>query len=128
MRVLVVDNNESFLKLFQFYASMELKGVDCLFTTSGEESLTMLNEFMISEEPISLVVCDVRMNRMSGIETLKQIRTQYPSLPVILISALLTEELIEEAQLNGATAIIDKDEGIQGINDEIIKILSIKNI
>ena len=50
--------------------------------TSGAEALRLL-----ATEPIEIVVTDVIMPRMDGIELLREIRARYPELPVIAMTA-----------------------------------------
>lgn len=66
-------------------------------------------ELVESNADIKLVLLDVQMPDMSGIETLRRIRDIRPDLPVVIVSAYVTEKYIEEARLAGATGYVAKD-------------------
>jgi two-component system response regulator PilR (NtrC family) len=70
---------------------------------SGEEALHMLER----EEP-DLVLLDLMLPTMSGMEVLKQIRRQYPELVVVIITAFSSIEGAIEAMREGAYHYIPK--------------------
>jgi DNA-binding NtrC family response regulator len=51
---------------------------------------------------------DIKMTGISGVEALKQMREIVPTLPVVLVSAYATDDLVEEAKRVGAYAILSK--------------------
>ncbi len=77
--------------------------------SSGEEALALM-----SEAPPSLVITDVRMPGMSGLDLLKSIRAEYPQTAVIMLTAFGTVQTAVEAMKTGAydylTKPIDYDE------------------
>ena len=75
------------------------------FAEDGEEVLNILAEG--SDAP-SLVILDVRMPRKDGITTLKEIRYQNRSLPVIMLSGLSSASNVAEALENGANKFLTK--------------------
>lgn len=54
------------------------------------------------------VISDMRMPGMSGLELLHQLAQRTPRTPVILISAYVTDQLIERAALAGAQCLLKK--------------------
>ena len=81
--LLVVDDDPDILRIVQFFLSKQNFHVHA--ATDGEEALKMLDE----HENIELVLSDVMMPKISGLELLKQLRSteKYAEIPVILISA-----------------------------------------
>jgi CheY-like chemotaxis protein len=77
--VLVVDDHESFLSFIQH--GLTRHGYRPVTATSGAEALRLL-----AAEPIEIVVTDVIMPGMDGIELLREIRARYPDLPVIAMT------------------------------------------
>ncbi len=71
--------------------------------SSGEHALKIATEF----EP-NLVLMDIRMPGLSGIEAARQIKADHPSMPVILISTTHPEELALTADLTDADVVIWK--------------------
>ena len=57
---------------------------------------------MVKSEPLDLILMDVRMATMSGIEALKQIKTYNPAIPVIIMTAYSSVDTAVEALKSGA--------------------------
>lgn len=100
--LLVVDDDESTLALLMqvFSATCEVVG-----TTSGEEALRLL-----AQQPFDLVLLDIMMPVMSGLEVLEAIRRDETlvELPVILISARSSQNDVVEGLQRGANDYISK--------------------
>jgi len=79
-RVLLVDDSESIRLLYE--KEMEEEGYQMLLAASGEEALELLER-----EEVDLVVLDIKMKQMSGLEALQHIVKEKKNLPVILCSA-----------------------------------------
>ena len=71
--------------------------------SSGQEALDILKE-----QKIHLITLDLKMPKLSGIETLREIRKIDRQVPVIIITGYGTREDEEEARLYGARAFISK--------------------
>jgi two-component system, NarL family, invasion response regulator UvrY len=70
---------------------------------SGEEALALVNEY----EP-QLVLVDVRMPGMGGIETTRRILADHPDVVVVLISIEELANIPSDAQTSGAAAVVNK--------------------
>ncbi|MRD73065.1 response regulator [Rhodocyclus tenuis] len=77
--------------------TLELAGVRVLAADGGASALQLL-----AAQPVSLVVSDVRMMPMDGITLLKEIRSQFPHLPVVLMTAFADVDRAVEAMRSGA--------------------------
>ncbi|GHU36591.1 sigma-54-dependent Fis family transcriptional regulator [Betaproteobacteria bacterium] len=77
--------------------TLELAGQAVVSAPGGEEALRLL-----SEQPVSLVVSDVRMMPMDGITLLKEIRVRHVHLPVVLMTAYADVDRAVEAMRSGA--------------------------
>ncbi len=64
---------------------------------------------------VDIVLMDVRMGGMTGVDALRLIREQHPGLPVILMTAFSTTELLAEAERQGAVRILAKPLAIHGL-------------
>lgn len=80
-----------------------------------------------SRDP-ALVVSDMRMPKMDGIELLLNCRRLYPRLPVILVSAYFSEELERNARSFGAAAVLHKPLDLNVLVDAIIGVLDQKEM
>ena len=80
----------------------------------GEEALQS-----ISDEPPQVIVLDVKMPGLGGIEVLKRVRSDYPRIPVILLTGLgSTEEGTQGMQL-GAVDYLMKPVEIEALIEKI---------
>lgn len=77
--------------------TLELAGQAVISAGSGEAALELL-----AKQAVALVVSDVRMMPMDGITLLKEIRQQWPHLPVVLMTAYADVDRAVEAMRAGA--------------------------
>ncbi|CAN5759952.1 response regulator [soil metagenome] len=109
MKVLVVDDESDIKMLFQQRFRKEIKQGDFnfLFATSGEEALTILGENF--HEAI-LILSDINMPGMSGLQLLEKIRKSYEKPPpiVMMITAYGDEENHKQAMQLGANDFLTK--------------------
>jgi len=77
--------------------TLELAGQAVVSAAGGEEALGLLNA-----QAVALVVSDVRMMPMDGITLLKEIRSRFPHLPVVLMTAFADVDRAVEAMRSGA--------------------------
>ncbi|MCE7948200.1 MAG: hybrid sensor histidine kinase/response regulator [Chloroflexi bacterium CFX4] len=85
---------------------IERLGYTAIETPNAQEALSLL--FGESAVPIDMVISDVWMPGMSGIELLKAVRDRDPELPIAMISARATLHSSLEAINSGAFAYITK--------------------
>ncbi len=100
-RILVVDDDESLRWVTQ--AQLQQSGYQVDAAPNGKEALEK-----VQETPPDLVITDLMMPGMSGIELLKNIRADYPEIIVILVTAFGTVENAVEAMKAGAYDYITK--------------------
>ena len=81
MRVLIVDDEEVLRDVLD--AVLRREGFEVAMASSGEEALSVLD----SDDNIDLVILDIMLPGISGIDTLRSLRISNPSLPVIIITA-----------------------------------------
>ena len=93
--ILVVDDDVSHCTILQ--ALLRGWGYDVALAYSGRAALEQVREHVFD-----LVLCDVRMAEMDGIETLKEIKTLNPAIPVLIMTAFSSVETAVEALKTGA--------------------------
>ena len=77
--------------------TLELAGQSAISASGGVEALKLLET-----QPVGLVVSDVRMMPMDGIALLKEVRSRFPHLPVVLMTAFADVDRAVEAMRSGA--------------------------
>lgn len=102
-RVLVVDDDPDVRQLVEM--KLRLDGIETLTAANGQEALDML-----AEHDVDLVVLDLMMPVMDGIETCKRIRADESrsELPVIMLTANSQATDIQTGLLTGATDYVVK--------------------
>jgi two-component system, NtrC family, response regulator HydG len=63
---------------------------------------------LVRKTDLSLVLMDYKMPDMNGIETVKEIKKIKPDLPIIILTAFLSAELVEEARREGVLTVLSK--------------------
>ncbi|MBS1207101.1 MAG: two component, sigma54 specific, transcriptional regulator, Fis family [Proteobacteria bacterium] len=93
--VLVVDDDVSHCTILQ--ALLRGWGYQVALANSGKEALCQVREHVFD-----VVLCDVRMAEMDGIDTLKEIKMLNPAIPVLIMTAYSSVETAVEAIKSGA--------------------------
>ncbi|MFZ3019389.1 MAG: response regulator [Gallionella sp.] len=106
MKILVVDDDRRIVKTTRDI--LKIQGHDPVVAYSGEEGV----EKVRTEQP-DCVLMDIKMPGISGIEALKLMKQIAPALPVVLVSAYATNEMMDEARQAGAYAVLSKPLNIQ---------------
>lgn len=101
MKILVVDDDRRIVKTT--CDILKIKGHEAIAAYTGEEGVEM-----VKTEAPDCVLMDIRMPGISGVEALRQMKVISPSLPVVLVSAYATGEVVEEAKRAGAYAVLSK--------------------
>jgi DNA-binding response OmpR family regulator len=114
LRVLIVDDEVEFLETL--VKRLRKRKLDVYSATSGEAALSLLKE-----TPVDIVVLDVKMPGMSGLETLRAIKKDNGLLEVIMLTGHASTEVAIEGMEMGAFDYLmkptDIDELVYKIQD-----------
>jgi two-component system, NtrC family, response regulator PilR len=99
--LLIVDDEQSYRQLLSLVFQGD--GHNIRTATNGREALTML-----AESPADIIISDVKMPDMDGIEMLRAVRETQPDLGVVLMTAFASVETAREAFKLGADDFIQK--------------------
>lgn len=100
-RILIVDDDASQRSLLDSF--LKRQGFETVPVSSGEQALEILRT-----EEFQMMISDVRMSGMSGLETLKCVREQHPVLPVLLVTAFPDVRDAVGAMRDGAVNYLQK--------------------
>jgi two-component system response regulator AtoC len=100
-RILIVDDDDSLRESLQLVLAAE--SYDVVAAEDGEAALRL-----IEQTPIDIVLSDLRMPGIDGLELIPQLRRRLPEATIILMSAYGTEDLAIEAMKRGAYDYIAK--------------------
>jgi DNA-binding response OmpR family regulator len=101
MKLLLVDDEEEFVKALAERLKMRDLRSDTVL--DGEEALS----FVEDQEP-DVMVLDLKMPGIDGMEVLRQVRQAYPNIQVIILTGHGTEKHEEEAKRLGAFDYLEK--------------------
>lgn len=121
MKVLIVDDEEMAIKMIEH--QMLAENYEVLTSTDGREAVDIIK----SEHP-DLVISDIMMPFMSGLELLELIKAENKTTPVILISALDDIEVIQTAIGMGADDFVIKPVKMDELSLRIKRVLADHNI
>ncbi|WP_128546517.1 response regulator [Larkinella soli] len=109
MKILVVDDETDIQSLFEQRFRREIRNGDFsfAFAHSGESALTYLTEH---PSEVVLILSDINMPGMSGLELLREIRTTQPAPPpkVMMITAYGDNDSYNQAMQYGANDFLTK--------------------
>jgi DNA-binding NtrC family response regulator len=110
--VLLVDDEEQFLKVLS--QRLEGRGIKVNTSTSGEDALKR-----VEEKDFDAIILDLAMPGMSGIETLKRIRSENPDVQIIMLTGHSSVEKGVEAIKAGAVDFLEKPADLNKIMEKI---------
>ena len=94
------------------------------FTIESVESGSQALERLQTSPPIDLVVTDLTMPEMNGLELVTAVRLQHPEVPVVLATANGSEELAVSALEQGATSYVPKLQLADKLLDTVDQVLA----
>ena len=115
--VLVVDDEEHILKLYEKVLTDDGFGVR--LAKSGEQAIRVAKE-----EEINLVVLDIKMEGLSGLEILTELRKSKRNMPIILNSAYSTYKSDFQSWL--ADAYLVKSSNLEELRSKVHELLEVE--
>jgi DNA-binding NtrC family response regulator len=112
LRVLLVEDEDIFRTVLG--RRLRKRGLDVSGVASGEEALASLER-----EPADVVVLDVKMPGMSGIEALEQIRARFDETEVVMLTGFADATTAVRVMDRGAFAYLMKPVHLEDLIEEI---------
>ncbi|HKE16190.1 MAG TPA: response regulator [Kofleriaceae bacterium] len=99
--ILVVDDERDVLEMIE--AGLGLDGYRVLLADSGEQAIDL-----VAHHRIDLVISDLRMPGMNGVETIARLRQLAPRVPVIVVTGYLSAATADECLALGGVELLPK--------------------
>ena len=119
--ILVVDDELSMRELLEVMLTKEGYEISC--AENGSKAISM-----IEKTDYDLLLCDIRLGDISGIEVIKALKNQNQNTVIIMISAYATTEAAVEAMNQGAYDFVPKPFDNEELKQTIKKALDIKTL
>ena len=118
-RLLIVDDEETLT--FSLYQTFINAPVECevITASSGDEALKR-----VEENPFDIVITDIAMPGINGLDLLSMIKSLNPETKVIVITAYGSDEREEQAFQRGAERYIEKPFDLYEIREIVFNMIS----
>lgn len=118
--VLVVEDDNDLREAL--VDTLEIAGCEVFQADCAEQALSMIPDLALD-----MVVSDINMGEMNGLQLLKEVRAQYPQLPVLIITAYGSVSSSIEAIRNGAVDYLVKPFKPQLLVETISRFVGVAN-
>lgn len=120
-KVLIVDDEEDMLWMLQRNLDSGIPNIETFAAQSGNEALDILNA-----NEINLVITDINMPGMSGLELLTEVSSKWPNTKVIIMTAYPSNAFENKARKEGAVQFVEKPFDIQDMRKIVEEALHTK--
>ena len=101
-QILIIDDDMNLRDMIGF--SLQGVGYEVVLAADGREGVEKHRE-----QPADLIVTDIYMSGQEGLETIQQLRKEFPSVPIIAMSgAVLANTMLTIAENLGAAKVLHK--------------------
>jgi len=117
--ILVVDDETDVEDLFrqQFRRDLRMERFEMSFASSATDALACVAK--ASTRPLILILSDINMPGMTGLEMLPKVKEIRPDVPVIMITAYGDDSTKQRALENGAEGLLTKPIDFEALRKEI---------
>ncbi|MBN1350257.1 response regulator [candidate division KSB1 bacterium] len=109
-KILIVDDEEDLTWSIARSLTKDCKLFEIFCVNAGDKALEFL-----SKTSVDLVITDVRMPGINGLDLVLEVRKRYPSIKIIVMTAYGTPEIEEQADKRGAYHYIEKPFDIKNL-------------
>lgn len=118
-KILIVDDEQNMrVALFEV---LSRNGHDVAVAENGEMALEM-----IAKQPPELVITDIKMPGMDGLELLRQVKALRPELPVVIMTGFATVDTAVEAMKQGAFDYLLKPFPVEVIEETVARVFALQ--
>lgn len=115
-RVLVVDDEPAVRNIVRMI--LEKAGYDVLEAENGEAAIEALNTGE-NRLVLDVVICDIRMPKINGVQAIEYFQRQYPHVPIIVLTAYPETQMAVSFMRNGVADYLIKPVDAQKVRDAV---------
>lgn len=116
-RILIVDDHQMFIDGLKSLLRKQDKFIVVAESLNGKEALNV-----ITKEKIDIILCDISMPEMDGIELTKIVKEKYPEIKIIILSMHNDPAVVSEIMMAEAEGYILKNTGKKELFDALSKV------
>lgn len=120
-KILIVDDEETLTWSMAKSLSKDKDKYEVLIANNGREALNLLEK-----NKIDLVISDIRMPDINGLDLLVKIRKEYPQTKVIIMTAYGSSDVQKEANRRGSLYYVEKPFEISDIRKIVLNLIGKK--
>jgi CheY-like chemotaxis protein len=95
-KILIVDDEEDVREVLKLH--LEGENYSTLEAENGDEAIKVLRREMTN---VAVILCDIRMPKVDGIECIDYLRREAPSIPIVVVTAYPDSELAVDLMKKG---------------------------
>jgi two-component system chemotaxis response regulator CheY len=115
-RVLVVDDEPAVRNIVRLI--LEKAGYDVLEAENGEAAIEALNTGE-NRLVLDVVICDIRMPKINGVQAIEYFQRQYPHVPIIVLTAYPETQMAVSFMRSGVADYLIKPVDAQKLRDAV---------
>jgi DNA-binding NarL/FixJ family response regulator len=119
INILLADDHQIIIDGLKFMLSQE-PNLTIVFT--GQNTTDTLDFIQKNATQINLLITDINMPTISGIELCRQVKTEFPTIKVLILSMYSSREIVKEAILAEADGYMLKNSGKDKLLEAIHKV------
>lgn len=112
LRVLLVDDEEELVATLQ--ERMSLRGIEARAVTDGHDALELM-----AEESFDVVVADLKMPGLGGLDIIDAIRRKHPGVKVLLVTGHGSEASVQDSVMERGCEVLLKPFDIETLCERI---------
>ncbi len=114
--LLIVDDEENIREILK--AALNKVSKQSMVAGSAEEALSI-----VREENLDVIICDIQMPGMNGIDFLKQVKLEQPEIKFLMITAFGSMDVVINSMRNGASDFLTKPFDNNHLREIVLRLL-----
>jgi two-component system chemotaxis response regulator CheY len=104
-RILIIDDEEDVREVIKLH--LESNKYDLIEATNGEEGINLMKQGSNLLQ-VGLIICDIRMPKVNGIEAIDYLKKECPSIPILVVTGYPDSELAVSLLQKGVSGYLVK--------------------